>query len=159
MLIHCNVAKKEKGQLVFPLPNAGCFEGDVMLKVSLALKNDCLILELPFLHRFPLKPGSSPSNQIPWRGTWSSLQTAPPKVQRLGWANFLIDTGPSLFFSVLNLLPGLFLSLNKFALLESLSVMARLEISKLTEMEVVGLRLLQRPRCSRDTLRCLKGLF
>lgn len=32
MLIHCNVAKKEKGQPVFPLPNAGCFEGDVMLK-------------------------------------------------------------------------------------------------------------------------------
>lgn len=32
MLIHCNVAKKEKGQLVFLLPNASCFEGDVMLK-------------------------------------------------------------------------------------------------------------------------------
>lgn len=24
--------KKKKGQSVFPLPNTGCFEGDVMLK-------------------------------------------------------------------------------------------------------------------------------
>lgn len=65
MLIHCNVAKIEKGQSVFPLANAGCFQGDVMLK-----------------EKFPQRSGAI---------VWSSA--APPlllssKIWQLSWQAF-----------------------------------------------------------------------
>lgn len=119
-----------------------------------------MILRLPLLCRFPPKPGRSPSKQIPWRGPWSSSRPAPPRVQRLGWARFLIDTGTLpffFFFFFLKPLPGLFWSLDKFALL--LWVMAKLrEVNLLggsdgCEASAACLS------CSSDVLRHLRGIF